>query len=144
MWATITKPFAWLMLQLYSLTGNYGISIILFGLAVNLILTPFMAKSKKSCSEIRMQYPAYFISKNKIELQPNMNVRHILDSIAEAYQQYEVNRIDGVKIDFDNGWVHLRTSNTEPIIRIYAEAGTEAQAEHLAQKIMMDIREAMK
>jgi Phosphomannomutase len=104
----------------------------------------YMAKSKKSCTEIRLQYPAYFISKNKIELQPNMNVKHILDSIAEAYKQYEVNRVDGVKIDFDNGWVHLRTSNTEPIIRIYAEAGTEAQADHLAQKIMMDIREAMK
>ena len=104
----------------------------------------YMAKSKKSCTEIRLQYPAYFISKNKIELQPNMNVKHILDSIAETYKQYEVNRIDGVKIDFDNGWVHLRTSNTEPIIRIYAEAGTEAQADHLAQKIMMDIREAMK
>ena len=73
-----------------------------------------------------------------------MNVKHILDSIAENYKQYEVNRIDGVKIDFDNGWVHLRTSNTEPIIRIYAEAGTEEQADHLAQKIMMDIREAMK
>jgi phosphomannomutase len=104
----------------------------------------YMAKSKKSCSAIRAQYPAYFISKNKIELQPNMNVKHILDSIAEDYKQYEVNRIDGVKIDFDNGWVHLRTSNTEPIIRIYAEAGTEEQAEHLAQKIMLDIREAMK
>lgn len=104
----------------------------------------YMAKSKKSCSAIRAQYPAYFISKNKIELQPNMNVKHILASIAEDYKQYEVNRIDGVKIDFDNGWVHLRTSNTEPIIRIYAEAGTEEQAEHLAQKIMLDIREAMK
>jgi phosphomannomutase len=104
----------------------------------------YMAKSKKSCSEIRAQYPAYFISKNKIELQPSMNVKKILDSIAEAYKQYEVNRIDGVKIDFDNSWVHLRSSNTEPIIRIYAEAGTEAQAEHLAQKIMLDIREVMK
>lgn len=104
----------------------------------------YMAKSKKSCSAIRAQYPAYCISKNKIELQPSMNVKHILDSIAEDYKQYEVNRIDGVKIDFDNGWVHLRTSNTEPIIRIYAEAGTEEQAEYLAQKIMLDIRETMK
>ena len=104
----------------------------------------YMAQSKKSCSEIRLQYPAYFISKNKIELQANMNVKHILDSIAELYKEYEVNRVDGVKIDFDNSWVHLRSSNTEPIIRIYAEAGTEAQAEHLAQKIMMDIRETMK
>ena len=104
----------------------------------------YMAKSKKSCSEIRLQYPAYFISKNKIELQADMNVKKILDSIAELYKQYEVNRVDGVKIDFDNSWVHLRSSNTEPIIRIYAEAGTEAQAEHLAQKIMLDIREAMK
>lgn len=104
----------------------------------------YMAKSQKSCSEIRAQYPAYFISKNKIELQANMNVKEILDIIAESYSQYAVNRIDGVKIDFDDSWVHLRTSNTEPIIRIYAEAGTEIQAEHLAQKIMADIREAMK
>lgn len=104
----------------------------------------YMAKSQKSCSEIRAQYPAYFISKNKIELQANMNVKKILDIIAESYSQYAVNRIDGVKIDFDDSWVHLRTSNTEPIIRIYAEAGTEIQAEHLAQKIMADIREAMK
>lgn len=104
----------------------------------------FMARCGKSCSEIRSQYPAYFISKNKIELQANMNVKVILDTIADNYKQYEVNRIDGVKIDFDNGWVHLRTSNTEPIIRIYAEAGTETQAEHLAQKIMMDIREIVK
>lgn len=104
----------------------------------------YMAKSQKSCSEIRAQYPAYFISKNKIELQANMNVKKILDIIAESYSQYAVNRIDGVKIDFEGSWVHLRTSNTEPIIRIYAEAGTEIQAEHLAQKIMADIREAMK
>lgn len=104
----------------------------------------YMAKSQKSCSEIRAQYPAYFISKNKIELQANMNVKEILDIIAESYSQYAVNRIDGVKIDFEDSWIHLRTSNTEPIIRIYAEAGTEIQAEHLAQKIMADIREAMK
>ncbi len=104
----------------------------------------YMAKSKKSCSEIRMQYPAYFISKNKIELQPSMNVKKILDNMAELYKQYEVNRVDGVKIDFDNSWVHLRSSNTEPIIRIYAEAGTESQAEHLAKKIMTDIHEITK
>jgi phosphomannomutase len=104
----------------------------------------YMAKCKKSCSEIRMQYPAYFISKNKIELRPSMDVKKILDNMAELYKQYEVNRIDGVKIDFDNSWVHLRSSNTEPIIRIYAEAGTESQAEHLAQKIMLEIREAAK
>jgi phosphomannomutase len=104
----------------------------------------YMAKCKKSCSEIRMQFPAYFISKNKIELRPSMDVKKILDNMAELYKQYEVNRIDGVKIDFDNSWVHLRSSNTEPIIRIYAEAGTESQAEHLAQKIMLEIREAAK
>lgn len=104
----------------------------------------YMAQSQKSCSEIRAQYPAYSISKNKIELQANMNVKKILDIIAESYSQYAVNRIDGVKIDFEDSWVHLRTSNTEPIIRIYAEAGTEIQADHLAQKIMADIREAMK
>lgn len=101
----------------------------------------YMATSGKSCSELRMQYPAYYITKKKLELSEGMDVKMILDSIAKAYEKYEVNRIDGVKIDFEDSWVHLRTSNTEPIIRIYAEALNESMAEHLAGKIMADIRE---
>lgn len=101
----------------------------------------YMATSGKSCTEIRRQYPAYVISKNKIELRPNMNVKEILSHIADKYADKQVNTIDGVKIDFDNGWVHLRPSNTEPIIRIYAEGETETLADNMATKIISDIRE---
>ncbi|MHA8088344.1 phosphoglucosamine mutase [Aquirufa sp. Wall-65K1] len=102
---------------------------------IGLFLT-HLANSVKKISELRASYPAYVISKNKIELSANLNVDLILDSIAKAYQEYNVNTIDGVKIDFPNGWVHLRKSNTEPIIRIYAEASTEEQANTFAQQIM--------
>ncbi|MHA8054128.1 phosphoglucosamine mutase [Aquirufa sp. OSTEICH-129A] len=102
---------------------------------IGLFLT-HLANSGKKISELRASYPAYVISKNKIELSANLNVDLILDSIAKAYQEYNVNTIDGVKIDFPNGWVHLRKSNTEPIIRIYAEASTEEQANTFAQQIM--------
>ena len=104
----------------------------------------YMATSGKSCTEIRRQYPAYVISKNKIELRPGMDVKAILAHIAEKYADKQVNTIDGVKIDFDNGWVHLRPSNTEPIIRIYAEAETETLADNMATKIIGDIREFLR
>ena len=104
----------------------------------------YMATSGKSCTEIRRQYPAYVISKNKIELRPGMDVKAILAHIADKYSDKQVNTIDGVKIDFDNGWVHLRPSNTEPIIRIYAEAETETLADNMATKIISDIREFLR
>lgn len=104
----------------------------------------YMATSGKSCTEIRRQYPAYVISKNKIELRPGMDVKAILAHIADKYSDKQVNTIDGVKIDFDNGWVHLRPSNTEPIIRIYAEAETESLADNMATKIIGDIREFLR
>ena len=104
----------------------------------------YMATSGKSCTEIRRQYPAYVISKNKIELRPGMDVKAILAHIADKYSDKQVNTIDGVKIDFDNGWVHLRPSNTEPIIRIYAEAETENLADNMATKIIGDIREFLR
>ena len=104
----------------------------------------YMATSGKSCTEIRRQYPVYVVSKNKIELRPNMDVKAILAHIAEKYADKQVNTIDGVKIDFDNGWVHLRPSNTEPIIRIYAEAETENFADNMATKIIGDIREFLR
>ena len=104
----------------------------------------YMATSGKSCTEIRRRYPVYVISKNKIELRPNMDVKAILAHIAEKYADKQVNTIDGVKIDFDNGWVHLRPSNTEPIIRIYAEAETESLADNMATKIIGDIREFLR
>lgn len=106
---------------------------------IALFLT-FMAKTGKKCSEIRNQYPHYIISKNKIELKPGMNVPDILKKMAAKYAGEEVNTIDGVKIDFEEGWVHLRPSNTEPIIRIYAEGETEEFANSLATKIMNEIQ----
>jgi phosphomannomutase len=107
---------------------------------IGLFLT-HLAKFGKSASRLRATYPGYFISKNKIELTPSINVDSILDKIQRKYQKYPINTIDGVKIEFEKEWVHLRKSNTEPIIRIYSESGTEATAEHLANKIILDIKE---
>ena len=107
---------------------------------ISLFLT-YMAKTKKSPVQIKSQFPSYFISKNKIELKPETNVPHILDCVAEKYKAYSVNRIDGVKVDFEDNWIHLRASNTEPIIRIYAEATNMSIAENLAKKILNDIKE---
>ena len=99
-----------------------------------------LAKSKLSVSALRKTYPEYYISKNKIELTPSIDVDAILATIKSLYQQYEVNDIDGVKIDFPTGWVHLRKSNTEPIIRIYSESGTPEQAEAFAQALIVEIK----
>ena len=104
----------------------------------------YMAQSHKDCSTIRQQYPDYCISKNKIELCPEIDVHNLLNAIVEKYANYEVNRTDGVKIDFEDSWVHVRTSNTEPILRIYSEAVTESMADNIAKKIMLDIREIIK
>jgi phosphomannomutase len=93
-------------------------------------------------SELRKTYPAYFISKNKIELTPQINVDEVLEKVKQKYASEKINTIDGVKIDFENEkeWVHLRKSNTEPIIRIYAESQNEAKANQLAQRIINDIK----
>lgn len=102
---------------------------------IALFLTHLANKAKK-VSELKKEYPLYFISKNKIQLTPDIDVDKVLASIKEAYKNEEVNDIDGVKIDFAESWVHLRKSNTEPIIRIYSEAATEAEAEKVAKEIM--------
>lgn len=116
--------------------SHYGRDALV-GIALFLTL---MAKSGKKVSELRKTYPEYFISKNKIELTPAIDVDGILNSIKKSYAQYDVNDIDGVKIDFPNGWVHLRKSNTEPIIRIYSEAGSMEQAEKFANAIIDEIK----
>jgi len=103
-----------------------------------------LAKFGKSCSMLRAKYPNYFISKNKIELTPEINVDKILVAIQEKYKKQPINTVDGVKIEFDKEWVHLRKSNTEPIIRIYSESQSETTAENLAGKIIMDIKEIIK
>jgi len=103
-----------------------------------------LAKYGKTCSMLRSTYPDYHISKNKIELTPEINVDAILENIREKYKKQPINLIDGVKIEFDKEWVHLRRSNTEAIIRIYSESESETTADNLAKKIMADIREFIK
>ena len=99
-----------------------------------------LAKSGKSCSKLRAGYPEYYISKNKIELTAGIDVDAILVKMKDKYKNEQVNDIDGVKIDFPTEWVHLRKSNTEPIIRIYAESGTMQKASALANTIISDIK----
>lgn len=100
-----------------------------------------LAKSKVKTSELRAKYPAYYISKNKIQLTPAVNVDAVLAEMKKRYANERVNDIDGVKIDFPTEWVHLRKSNTEPIIRIYAESKSESSADALAQRIMSEIKQ---
>ncbi len=101
----------------------------------------YLAKSGKKCSVLRRTFPEYFISKNKIQLPSEINVDLILEKIQEKYKKQPVITIDGVKIEFEKDWVHLRKSNTEPIIRIYSESDSIAKADHLAKKIIHDIKE---
>ena len=103
-----------------------------------------LAKFGKSISLLRSSYPAYHISKNKITLTPEMDIDALLLKVQERYKNQPNSTIDGLKIEFDKEWVHLRRSNTEPIIRIYSEAGTETVAENLAAKIISDIKEILK
>jgi phosphomannomutase len=131
--------------------GNGGIIVpdlhygrdALIGIA--LFLT-HLAKTGKKASELRKSYPAYFISKNKIELTAGIDVDKVLEAVKVKYKNEQINTIDGVKIDFEREkeWVHLRKSNTEPIIRIYAESRDESKAEALARRIIMDIEQIIR
>lgn len=103
-----------------------------------------LAKVGKVASQLRASYPNYHISKNKIELTPEIDVDKILVRMKEKYKSYPVNDLDGVKIEFEKEWVHLRKSNTEPIIRIYTESENLTTANNLAQKIINDIKEIIK
>ena len=107
---------------------------------VALLLT-HLAKSGKKMSELRAEYPEYYISKNKIELTPEIDVDKVLWEILNRYTDYNVTDIDGVKVDFEEGWVHLRKSNTEPIIRIYSEAHSTEEANKMAQGIINEIKD---
>ncbi|HRI29283.1 MAG TPA: phosphoglucosamine mutase, partial [Chitinophagales bacterium] len=99
----------------------------------------------KSCSSLRNKYPDYHISKNKIDLSrfANINPDDVLDALKKRYERYPTNIIDGLRIDFDQGWVHLRKSNTEPIIRIYAESASETIATGMANHIIGQIKEVI-
>lgn len=105
---------------------------------VALFLT-HLAQSKVSCSELRKQYTDYYMSKQKIQLTPEIDVDNILKVMANNYAKEDVNTIDGVKINFANEWVHLRKSNTEPIIRVYTESTSPAKANQLAQRFINEI-----
>ncbi|MGY6648295.1 phosphoglucosamine mutase [Wenyingzhuangia sp. IMCC45574] len=100
-----------------------------------------LATCGKSCKELRDSYPAYYMSKNKIQLTPDLDVDGILVAMAEKYKEEQVNTIDGVKVDFANEWLHLRKSNTEPIIRIYTESGSQETADALALRAIDEIKE---
>lgn len=128
--------------------GNGGIIVPDFHygrdalIGIGLFLT-HLAKSGTSIKKLRSRYPDYFISKNKINLEPGTDVKLLLQKIGTKYKNHKINNEDGLKIEFDNDWVHLRASNTEPILRIYSESNFETTAENIAKKIMTDIREVM-
>ncbi|MDE0535097.1 phosphoglucosamine mutase [Tenacibaculum sp. L6] len=100
-----------------------------------------LAHKKISCKALRDSYPSYFMSKNKIQLTPQIDVDKILETMANNYKNEDVNTIDGVKIDFAEEWVHLRKSNTEPIIRIYTESTSQQNADALAERFITEIKE---
>ena len=109
---------------------------------IALFLT-YLAREEVSCSELRSRYPDYHISKNRIELDDETDVDKILKEVENQYSDKEVISIDGVKIIFENEWVHLRKSNTEPIIRIYAESSSPELADKLAQEVINKIQTLM-
>ena len=98
-----------------------------------------LASAGLKISEYRRHFPNYYMSKNKIELKPGMNIPALLSEMKTKYTAYEMNTEDGLKIEFDKGWVHLRGSNTEPIIRVYAEGTTENVAQQLASDVMKNV-----
>ena len=100
-----------------------------------------LAEKNISCLQLRKSYPNYFISKNKIDLDPKTNIDNIFNILKKKYSEYDLNLIDGLKIDFDFGWVHLRRSNTEPIIRIYSESTSKEKSDSIAQEFINEIKE---
>jgi phosphomannomutase len=110
----------------------------LVGVALFLSL---LAEREIKVSELRQTYTSYFMAKEKIELTPDLDVDKLLEAIAKTYQNEDITTIDGVKIDFKENWVHLRKSNTEPIIRIYTEAKSQNEADNLAQRFISELRE---
>jgi phosphomannomutase len=107
---------------------------------IALFLT-YLAKSGKTPSELRKSYPPYFMAKQKVELTPGIDTEMILNKVKERFSDQQITDIDGVKIDFPDKWVHLRKSNTEPIIRIYSEAHSTEEAEEIGRQIINLIQE---
>jgi phosphomannomutase len=129
--------------------GNGGViyPVLHYGrdalVGIALFLTQ-MAKSGLTCSTLKKKYPEYYISKNKIELTPGTDIRYIMEQLKAKYQKQETDVSDGLKIWFDKEWVHIRTSNTEPIMRIYSESDNEVKSENIANNIKNDISEVLK
>ena len=121
--------------------GNGGIIVpdlhygrdALIGIALFL---SHLAKSKLTAAALRASYPAYFMSKKKIDLEASTSLTKIFNTLEEKFKDFSINKVDGLKIDFENEWVHLRSSNTEPIIRVYTEAPSQASADKLALDII--------
>ena len=105
------------------------------------LLLSHIAHEGKKLSELRATYPSYFMAKNRIDLKPDTDVPSILAKVKDIFKKEEINDIDGVKIDFADSWVHLRSSNTEPIIRVYSEASSPEKAEAIGQKVMTIVME---
>lgn len=128
--------------------GNGGIIVPDFHygrdalIGIGLFLS-YLAEHKKGIKSFRNSFPDYFISKNKIELQKGIDIPKIFEKLKKKYKNYQVNTEDGLKIEFDNDWVHLRSSNTEPIIRIYAESNFETTAQNIARRFVQDIGECL-
>ena len=99
-----------------------------------------LAKFGKTVSLLRAKYPSYYMAKKKIDLDLSTNIENLFEAVEKKYNKYPVNTIDGVKIDFENEWVHLRRSNTEPIIRIYSESNSETTADNIANQLMSDLQ----
>ena len=99
-----------------------------------------LAEKNLSCLSLRNSYPNYFISKNKIDLDPSINILNIFEQLAVKFSKYKTNTIDGLKIDFEDGWVHLRKSNTEPIIRVYSESNSKINSDKMAEKFISEIK----
>ncbi|RUA14524.1 MAG: phosphoglucosamine mutase, partial [Flavobacteriia bacterium] len=117
--------------------SHYGRDALV-GTALFLML---MAERGGTVAELRASYPSYFMGKKKIELTPGLDVDALLEAMHDKYKNEQVSTIDGVKIDFPENWVHLRKSNTEPIIRIYTEAKSQKEADALADRIIGEIKE---
>jgi phosphomannomutase len=118
--------------------NHYGRDALV-GIALFLML---LTEKQETVSAIRASYPTYFMAKEKIELSPSINPDQILKILKQKYAQERCTTIDGLKIDFKDSWVHMRKSNTEPIIRIYTEAKTEAIARRLAEQFIKEIKTA--
>lgn len=119
-------------------TLHYGRDALV---GIALFLSHLATSDYNNCSALRASYPNYFISKNKLELTPSINVDKLLTKVEQHFSNYEVDTTDGVKIYFENEWVHLRKSNTEPIIRIYSESSSEEKAKLLANNLIKQIKE---